>query len=372
MNPWIDNAPRLASWAAKTVNRRDAWGKYYHEVETGSVKQCCEKQSEKNRPLDLARLERHFAAQDAYDILGLYSLGADSMGRWAAVDLDRHDDDENAPTPEQTRCYAIEIYNRLRRFGFSPLLTESNGNGGYHVRCFFREPVNGEQLFLFARWMVRGWKEFGFTRRPESFPKQPLIAEGRYGNWLRLVGRHPKRSVYPMGYNGQAWIGGQALIDWILNLTFADPGRIPHEALKPDEAPVIKGEWTHRGKNEGITPWEEFDKRDEWEPLLESNGWKRCSHAGATSYWTRPNKQDGVSASLGHKTENGVRLFFPFTVSTVLRDGRYYTPSSFLAHVQFNGDFKAANRHLRSLGYGKQEYQTASKPARKVAGELEI
>lgn len=350
MNPWHERANDLSRWAlAGSVNRTDAWGKYYLDQESNTVKLCCEKQGDRLRPLDAVRLQRHFQARDCYDVVGLYSLGTDSMGRWAAVDVDRHDE---TVTPDQTRAFAIEVFQTLRRLGFHPLLTDSDGKGGYHLRCFFREPVEGEKLFRFARWMTKDWRQFGFAKRPESFPKQPAIGPGKFGNWLRLVGRHHKRDHYPTGFDGREWLDGMPLIEHMLKLPASDPARIPREALDAEAAPVQRGNWTHAGRGEGTTPWEEFDKRDEWEPLLEMHGWRRDSHSGEIQYFTRPGRDDGVSASLGHKRENGIRLFYSFTCSTALREGRYYTPSAFLAIVQFNGDFKAANRHLRELGYG--------------------
>lgn len=352
MTPWHHRANELAKWAmTHCVNRTDAWGKYYLDHESNTVKLCCEKQGDRVRPLDHTRLQRHFEARDCYDVVGLYSLGTDSLGRWAAVDIDRHDE---TATPEQTRSFALEIYQSLRRIGFHPLLTDSDGKGGYHIRCFFRQPVTGDQLFRFARWITKSWNQYGFAKRPESFPKQPVIAPGRYGNWLRLLGRHPKRDHYPAGFDGRNWIEGDPLINYILRLPVSDPARIPREALNPEEAPVQRGAWNHSGRGDGTASWEEFDRRDDWEPMLEKHGWTKCSHAGEVTYWTRPGKDEGVSASLGHQCENGVRLFYPFTNATTIREGRYYTPSAFLASVEFNGDFKAANRYLREKGYGKR------------------
>ena len=62
-----------------------------------------------------------------------------------------------------------------------------------------------------------------FSQPPEVFPKQVSIVrkDGSigYGNFVRLFGRHYKRPHYSKVWDGEAWLGGEAAIEFILNLS---------------------------------------------------------------------------------------------------------------------------------------------------------
>jgi putative DNA primase/helicase len=355
MNPWQERSRELADWAMRLVNRTDAWGAYWRD-DAGQVKTYTGKPSATQHPVDTVRLARHFSATEARDVIGLHTLGIDSRGRWAAVDLDIHDADPNAPTPDQTRAYALHIYQRVFDMGRGarPLLTTSNGKGGYHLRVHFREAVAGELLFRYARWMVADHNEWGFTKRPETFPKQPLISDGGYGNWLRLIGRHPKRDYYPDGFDGRTWLRGGELIDHMLRLPFVGIERIPAAAIEPAPESRPKAGPLAHGRQADAQPWVEFDHVACWSDLLAGRGWTPCGQAGHIEYWTRPGKESGTpSASLGFKVVDGVRLFWNWSTSTALDPNRYYTPSQFVTFWDHARDFKAFNRLLRSRGYGR-------------------
>lgn len=346
MNPWHENAEFLGAWAMlMAVNREDAFGAYFEQ--DGQVKSY----TDKKRHVTLERLTKAFRAEHCRDLIGLHALGTDNFGKWAALDIDLHDGD--TVTQDQTLKYAAEVYSKLYRRGFQPILTESNGKGGFHVRVHFKEPVPGEVLFRFARWMSRGW-EHKLDKQPETFPKQPFIEPGKFGNWLRLFGRHHKRDFYPKVMVGHHWLEGQEAIDHILTLTGVSGDKIPMESQQDEKPRVVRSEWTAaRGSGSELKPWEEFDRRTDWESMLTGWGWKSAGRGGGISYYTRPLKDQGISASVGHKFEGKVPLLFVFTTNAdPLPTWRYYTPSAAYAYYAHGGDFKAAARDLRSKGYG--------------------
>lgn len=96
-------------------------------------------------------------------------------------------------------------------------------------------------------------------------------------------------------------------------------------------------------------PWEHFNGSPAGEAILEEHGWKECRHNNQFTWYTRPGKDKGISASFNKSK----RVFFIFTSSTDLDELKGYNPSTLLARLQFNGDFKATFQWLRQNGYGK-------------------
>jgi hypothetical protein len=210
-------APELADWAdARLINRRDAYGSYRsggQVTRRGTV----------NRSL----LIRHFQAAGATTIIGSHAADADNRGRWGALDIDQHGDDP--ALAEINLRAALHWYDVLVGRGFHPLLTESNGRGGFHLRVLLAESIDAARLYHFLRRLVTDHRETGLDKPPEHFPKQAdvrMCVKGM-GNWLRLPGRHPKREFYSRVWDGSRWLAGHAAIDFMLSLTGDDAALIP-------------------------------------------------------------------------------------------------------------------------------------------------
>src|SRR5262249_24045669 len=126
---WRSRAEELAAWTAgRVVNRADAWGGYRpdsHVTLRGQV----------TRSL----LVRHFRARRRAEITGLHSASADNLAKWGAIDIDWHGPESTAPGINLEA--ALWWYRELGRRGFRPLLTTSNGKGGYHLRVLLAEAV---------------------------------------------------------------------------------------------------------------------------------------------------------------------------------------------------------------------------------------
>jgi hypothetical protein len=65
------------------------------------------------------------------------------------------------------------------------------------------------------------------TKPPECFPKQPMIQHGRYGNWLRLPGRHHTRDHWSRVWSGDCWLDGAEAVEFILTLVGDPPDLVP-------------------------------------------------------------------------------------------------------------------------------------------------
>lgn len=241
---WRARADELAAWTwGMLVNRTDAWGGYRPLEEVG--KEYTRRDgtrgklgSQTTRPLPYRRgreflteatLARHFAATGRADIVGLHSTSPENTSRWGGIDIDWHGPASTAP--EVNWRAALAWYERLRELGFDPLLTDSNGNGGYHMLTVFDEQVATARVFGFVRWLVRDHASQGLPAPPETFPKQPSVAtpgqRGQYGNWLRLPGRHHTRPHWSPVWDGRRWLEGNRAIDHILALRRSPAACIP-------------------------------------------------------------------------------------------------------------------------------------------------
>jgi hypothetical protein len=206
--PYDAFAELLADWVVRhMLCRRNAYGFYTEHAERRVAKQ------------DLVRgdLIGHFRGERT---IGLFPISTDQCSKWGTFDVDFHDpskDDADANWACSLR--AVEL---LAGYGLTGHVLESDGNGGYHIRFFLRNPVPpaapapdsrhpapdslAESLKAYIPSAVVFWAcrqvvaalqvEFPAIR-VETFPKQARTTpEHPYGNWIRLFGRHHKTGCW--------------------------------------------------------------------------------------------------------------------------------------------------------------------------------
>ncbi len=151
---------------------------------------------------------------------------------------------------EANRLAALHWYGALTRQGFHPLLTASNGKGGYHLRVLLAEAIDAARVYHFLCRLTLDHRTAGLDRPPEQFPKQSDVrkcAKG-LGNWLRLPGRHHRRDYWSEVWAGTRWLDGHAAIDHLLTLTGDDPALIP-DVPPPSIPPVTRRRHYAAGDN---------------------------------------------------------------------------------------------------------------------------
>jgi hypothetical protein len=105
---------------------------------------------------------------------------------------------------------------------------------------------------------------------------------------------------------------------------------------------------------EGTRPGDDFANQTDWAEILEPHGWQRVYESRENTYWRRPGKKEGISAS----TKNG--WFYVFTTSTSFEANRAYGKFFVYAKLNHNGDVTAAAKDLRAKGYGEQSQSPTS------------
>jgi len=228
---------------------------------------------------------------------------------------------------------------------------ELSPSGGWH--WFYR--VQPEQ----------GWTMPGNTKLAKAADRTVIAETRSEGGYV--VAAPTTGMVHP---TGRAWVriaGGpstiptltvderEAFLGLLATLTEAQP--------QPAEQPALAVPAAPRGSIEdGTTPGDDYEARTTWDEILKPHGWAFVykDHSG-TSYWRRPGKNIGISATTGHKGDRD-RLFV-FTSSTQFQQEVPYTKFGAYALLAHNGNHSAAASALRKAGHGSEPHISTELPA---------
>lgn len=122
-------------------------------------------------------------------------------------------------------------------------------------------------------------------------------------------------------------------------------------ALARSFSEIAPQTWTPQtGTTQGDRPGDEYNTRASWDDILGQHGWAKVRTYRELTYWRRPGKGQGVSATTNI---GGSDLLYMFTSSTVFEPNKAYSKFSAYAILNHGGDFSAAARDLRDQGFGQ-------------------
>ena len=248
--PWRSSAKALARFTMESlVVRHDVWGEYlptWRRVQhtradgTRCVQKTITAPSRDLRGkvfLTERRIARHYAGRDGA-IIGLHTTSEGNFCLRGAFEVDLHvGDSADANTNKSAMLYWLD---RLLDMGIYPILSDSNGDGGFHLNILFDRPVPAPKVFTFLKQIVSDHAKLGLAAAPETFPKQPVLGPGKYGNWLRLWGRHHTKDHWTRVFDlttGE-WAEGDKAITLLLGARKNDPALIPPPP--PDVRPIVR------------------------------------------------------------------------------------------------------------------------------------
>ena len=230
---WRGRASELAEWVMiHLVNRTDVWGRYVRGKSDDAVQVVTAPFSAERGKvfLDHDSLRKHFRTHQSGGQLGLHSASKDLTSRWLAIDIDLHDSDDDLSVSPHGNLAAARVWRQsMVEQGLDPLLMDSNGIGGFHLLVVFAEPMSTDSVHHFGSRLIEDYERRGLAQKPEIFPGKPTW--DRYGDWLRLPGRHHTRPHYTRVWNDEPlaesqWLGGNDAIDRILATRPAEPARL--------------------------------------------------------------------------------------------------------------------------------------------------
>ena len=100
-----------------------------------------------------------------------------------------------------------------------------------------------------------------------------------------------------------------------------------------------------------LRPGDDYNDRTTWDELLIPAGWTFLGERRGTTYWRRPGKVDGISATTGYG-DGDYDCLYVFSTSTTFEAETAYSKFGAYAHLHHGGDYTAAARQLAADGYG--------------------
>ena len=155
----------------------------------------------------------------------------------------------------------------------------------------------------------------------------------------------------------------------IVTITTKEREELHRVARSLDHPPQTKGKShpsSQRVREEGnVRPGDDFNARVSWAEVLE--GWTLRFERDGVSFWCRPGKASGISATVNH---GGTDRFACFSTSTkfesVSERKATYDKFGAFAVLEHGGDLTAAARDLAAKGYGESPVISSSHATNEV------
>jgi hypothetical protein len=169
----------------------------------------------------------------------------------------------------------------------------------------------------------------------------------------------------PVHPSGQEYRRVSGSLETIVTLTPEERRDLMELAKSMDETerPLNRSEPLQSSQDPANKPGADFNQRATWSEVLEPHGWRPVMTKGNVTYWRRPNKTRGVSATTGY---NGTDYLYVFTTSTGLDSERAYTKFGAYGVLNHRGDFRAATAALGQAGYGPPPCAPRPRPQLRV------
>lgn len=187
-----------------------------------------------------------------------------------------------------------------------------------------------------------------FARRPGENGGVEVLAESRGEGGFCIVAPSGG-ATHPSGASWVLLNGSPALIPM---LSWDEREALVNCFRALDQMPTVESiREATQPKTEGIkSPGDDYNERATWDEILIPKGWAKVFTAkSGVTYWRRPGKSTGISATTGRN--DGDNLFV-FTTSSEFQAEQPYSKFAALTLLEFGNDFKACAKELRKRGYG--------------------
>ena len=229
---------------------------------------------------------------------------------------------------------------------------EATPSGGVHF--LYRvsdEPISGNQKL---------------ARRPGEGDSVEVLAETR-GEGGFVVTAPSSGSTHP---SGSPWILLKGSPATIADLTMEQRNAIHAVFRSLDSMPVkesIELALKNPKSSDNLKPGDDYNNKANWKDILEPKGWKIVFTANGVTYWRRPGKDIGISATTGRN--DGDNLYV-FTTSSSFEAEKPYSKFAAYTHLEFDGDYSRAASTLRTQGYGSTLSSLPSNPLQQTSAPL--
>lgn len=204
----------------------------------------------------------------------------------------------------------------------------------------------GEESPRGAHLMYRCAEIDGNTKLAKKAGQKTAFIESRgEGGYVIIAPSHGR--VHPSGAEYRCVSGSLATLTTITPLDRRDLWELA-QSLDESPRPLPASDPLQSSRDPANKPGADFNRRATWAEVLEPHGWRAIHQRGEVTYWRRPNKTAGISATTGY----GGDYLYAFTTSTELDSECTYTKFGAYSALNHGGDFFAATAALGRMGYG--------------------
>ena len=201
-------------------------------------------------------------------------------------------------------------------------------------------------------WLYRLTEPVAGSTKLASAPDGKTLIETRgEGGWVVVAPSGGK--THPTGRPYKMLDGS---VNSIPELTSVEHSDLWNLARSLDQTPVRAESHASPGTGgpTGGRPGDHFNARATWSEVLSPYGWQLLHKRDLLTYWRRPGKPKGVSATTGlrNAADPTSDLLWVFSTSTAFEASRGYSKFSAYTMLKHGGDFPAAARTLAAQGYG--------------------
>lgn len=108
-----------------------------------------------------------------------------------------------------------------------------------------------------------------------------------------------------------------------------------------------------KGEAGSVRPGDAWAETVDWPDILEPHGWTIADERDGVTYWTRPDKEGGVSATTNFADADLLKVF---TTSTAFTAGETYTKFAAYTILKHEGDYSRAAAQLAKEGFGDDKH----------------
>ncbi len=205
-------------------------------------------------------------------------------------------------------------------------------------------PSGGSHLYYRADG-VAGNQRLAFRRTTDS-PTKVVIETRGEGGYVVAPGSPP--ACHP---SGKLYYLRQGSLETIARITNEERELLLQTAKSFNEGALVAPSNSSRvvEANHKLRPGDIFNQQAEWRTILEPAGWSIAFERADVTYWRRPGKSFGCSATTNFKDSDRLHVFS--TNAAPFRPETSYDKFTAYALLNHGGDFRKAARELARQGY---------------------
>jgi len=277
---------------------------------------------------------------------GVGIIGGTASGNLAVFDIET----DHQWLLFQLRCIAKGIAHF-----FDGCPTIKTPGGGRHVYCRIAE----------------GW--VATNKLALDVAGKTLIEIRGHGSYVLAPGSHPwchkKNAPYLIETPG--WLEGPNK-----TMTFLEFGQLCEAAREFNKyvRPVVEYVAPKNPQSFGSRIGDEFNGKADWFDILGPHGWVVVFQCDGVTYWRRPGKKEGHSATTGHcfSKSTGASLLKVFSTNAAPLMDKSYDKFGAYTVLNHSGNFSASAKQLAFEGYGKSPQSNHHQDDRHCVGSKSV